>query len=84
MSSKKNSRKIVRTESLINEYSIYFSHLFSPSKKINNPENPPQQQITYGGGQVMEDGDVDAEAEDFIKKKHRKFQLSKWLSRKFA
>lgn len=89
MSSTKSSRKVVRTESLLDEYRIYFSHVFSPLNKMKQQKNVErtnaamlQRHQNYGSKDVEED--VDGDAEDYIKKRHQKFELSKWMSRKFT
>lgn len=61
--------KVVRTVSLLDESNIYFSHVFS--------ETTLNQQV--GGRKVYED--IDVEAEKFIKKRHQKFELSKWIAK---
>lgn len=89
MSSTKNSSKVVRTESILDEYSIYFSHVLSPLRKMKKSKKPKmqqqqqqQQQQYYGGSsRGVDEGDVDDEAEDFIKKRHQKFVFTKWISR---
>lgn len=82
MSSAKWS-KVVRTESLLDEYNIYFSHVLSPFKKVKKPiaestsvAKPHHQQNGVRKDNEKEYANVDAEAEKFIKKKHQKFELS--------
>uniref|UniRef100_A0A803L0U4 Uncharacterized protein n=1 Tax=Chenopodium quinoa TaxID=63459 RepID=A0A803L0U4_CHEQI len=87
MSSTKRS-KVVRTESILDEYKIYSSHVLSPFKKKKKQPNVerksaakvPQLQQHYGGNRVTEYRyeNVDDEAEKFIRKKQQKFELSLW------
>uniref|UniRef100_A0A803M737 Uncharacterized protein n=1 Tax=Chenopodium quinoa TaxID=63459 RepID=A0A803M737_CHEQI len=83
MSSYTKSSKVVRTESMLDEYNIYFSHVLSPMKAKQQRDDSscsrsaktmqPQQ---YGHGcrnnNVYED--VDAKAEDFINRRSQKFE----------
>ncbi|KAK9750510.1 hypothetical protein RND81_02G201800 [Saponaria officinalis] len=69
------SNKVVRTESLLDEYDIYFSHLLSPVKKKKTMKNVEQKSETKAVDKGYYE-DVDAKAEEFIKKKHHKFE--KW------
>ena len=45
MASSKNGKKVVRTESILDEAKIYFSHILSPFKK--KKEHQQQQMQTY-------------------------------------
>uniref|UniRef100_A0A803L0U0 Uncharacterized protein n=1 Tax=Chenopodium quinoa TaxID=63459 RepID=A0A803L0U0_CHEQI len=87
--------KVVRTESILDENKIYFSHVLSPLKK-NKHQNaecknsamargPHNHYNQHNGGKgVAEKGYyeniVDDEAEKFIRKKHQNFELSLWKS----
>ncbi|KMT07740.1 hypothetical protein BVRB_6g146620 [Beta vulgaris subsp. vulgaris] len=70
--------KVVRTESLVDEHDIYFSHILSSAK----PQQQQQQQQQQNGAmKVIDKGhyaNIDAEAEEFIKMKHQKFERSAW------
>ncbi|CAO2829332.1 unnamed protein product [Amaranthus hypochondriacus] len=90
--------KTVRTESILDENKIYFSHVLSPIRKktmhknteyINTTSKQHQQeqyeqQQKNGVGYMIEKAgygeNVDKEAENFIRKKHQKFELSYWNS----
>ncbi|KNA25725.1 hypothetical protein SOVF_003440 [Spinacia oleracea] len=89
------SSKVVRTESMLDEYNIYFSHVLSPLQKkqqrINAERTTAAAKAHHhnhhhhhqdGGKRVAEKGceNVDDEAEKFIRKKHQKFELSIWNS----
>ena len=97
MSSYAKGNKTVRTESILDENKIYFSHVLSPIRKKKmhkstehiNTKSKQHQQEQYdqqqknGVGNKMEKGygeNVDKEAENFIRKKHQKFELSYWNS----
>uniref|UniRef100_A0A803M745 Uncharacterized protein n=1 Tax=Chenopodium quinoa TaxID=63459 RepID=A0A803M745_CHEQI len=86
MSSTKNSNKVVRTKSLLDEYRIYFSHVLSPLKRKPRGDSgcttkAQLNQQYYDGSKGVDEGDVNAKAEDYIKKRHQKFVLSKWISK---
>ena len=68
MASRKSLRKVVRTESLLDEYRIYFSHVFSPLRNRQKQKNAErtsaaqlQRQHDYGSKDV--DEDIDAKSE---------------------
>lgn len=92
-SSKWSTSKVVRTESILDEYKIYFSHVLSPWKKnkkqpihgeryknATKQQHQQQQQHHIGYSRVAEKRyeSVDDEADKFIRKKHQKFELSLW------
>uniref|UniRef100_A0A803M740 Uncharacterized protein n=1 Tax=Chenopodium quinoa TaxID=63459 RepID=A0A803M740_CHEQI len=86
--------KVVRTESMLDENKIYFSHVISPLKKNKQPNDvrkntattarPHNHYYQHNGCKgVTEKGyyeNVDVEAEKFIRKKHQNFELSLWKS----
>ena len=101
-----SSKKVVRTESMLDENKTYFSHMLSPFKKNKQQQQQNcsysynhnygynydynaqqrQQQQQDGGKQGLhynygkfddEHEDIDAKAEQYIRKKHQKFQLSR-------
>lgn len=74
MSSYTNSSKLVRTESMLDEYNTYFSHVFAPLKNINQKKTVCSKNIMQ-----QQHEDVDAEAEEYIKKRHQKFAFAKWV-----
>ena len=100
MASSKNGKKVVRTESVLDEAKIYFSNILSPFKKKKQQQQQQmqhynnydynhnystmtmQQPADYGNNgeykqKEDERDDVDARAEQYIKKKHQKFELSR-------
>lgn len=86
MSSYTKSSKAVRTESMLDEYNIYFTHVLSPLKKTKQRDDnsrrsveTAQQQYRHGdGGRNGYEEDIDAKAEEFIKRRRQKFELSLW------
>uniref|UniRef100_A0A803L0U1 Uncharacterized protein n=1 Tax=Chenopodium quinoa TaxID=63459 RepID=A0A803L0U1_CHEQI len=79
MSSYTKSSKVVRTESMLDEYNIYFSHVLSPLKmkqqrsdSSRSAKTMQPQQYECRKNNVYED--VDAKAEDFIKRRRQKFE----------
>uniref|UniRef100_A0A803M742 Uncharacterized protein n=1 Tax=Chenopodium quinoa TaxID=63459 RepID=A0A803M742_CHEQI len=75
MSSYTKSSKVVHTESMLDEYNIYFSHVLAPLKKINRKAECSKRMEMM---QMQHDEDVDAKAQEYIKKRHQKFALGKW------
>uniref|UniRef100_A0A803L0T9 Uncharacterized protein n=1 Tax=Chenopodium quinoa TaxID=63459 RepID=A0A803L0T9_CHEQI len=72
MSSTKNSSKVVRTESLLDEYHIYFSHVLSPLKRKPRGDSGCTTKAQPNQQYRVDEGDVNAKAEDYIKKRHQK------------
>ncbi|GAB2220454.1 hypothetical protein Droror1_Dr00008105 [Drosera rotundifolia] len=71
---------------VLDEYQIYFSTLWSPPRKqASNHRQPNNMEARSSSGPAahgtnLDLQDVDKEAEEFIKNKHRIFELSKWTS----
>ena len=78
----RKSSKVVRTESILDEYDIYFSHVLSPLTKNNRKDEYTNysaemmyQQQYYNDRKDYED--VDAEAENYIQRRLQRFEFGK-------
>ena len=73
----------------LDECETYFSHVLSPLRKNKNRHNhhqkqqPPTSHRVVSGHEFRKEcceGDVDCEAEAFIREKHKQLELSKTMS----